>query len=209
MTPSSLLRLSGLALLLAAAVFAIAELISFYIFASGGGTYDLRQIARSGAFFFQSLLTLFAGTLLLGGLVGLYVRQSEEAGKLGLISFLLAFFGTTLVVGDFYTNTFVTPMVALEAPAFLANPLSGILHVWLPFSFGVIAFSWLLLGVATVRAGVYPRVAAWVLLVATVLALVPLPLANLPFYAAEAWIGLNLLRTRAVPSRGRRSKPRR
>jgi hypothetical protein len=209
MTPSSLFRLSGLALLLAAAVFTIAELISFSIFAAHGEAYDLRQIARSGAFFFQSLLTLFAGTLLLGGLVGLYVRQSEEAGKLGLISFLLAFFGTTLVVGDFYTNTFVTPMVALEAPAFLTNPLSGILQVWLPFSFGVIAFSWLLLGVATIRAGVYPRVAAWVLLVATFLALVPFPLANLPFYAAVAWIGLDLLRTRAVSSRGRRSKPRR
>ena len=142
-------------------------------------------------------------------MVGLYVRQSEEAGKLGLIGFLLAFFGTALVVGDFYANTFVTPIVALEAPAFLANPLSGILQMWLPFSFGLIALSWLLLGVATIRAGVYPRAAAWGLLVAAFVALVPFPLANLPFYAAVAWIGLDLLRTRAVPSRGRRSKPRR
>ncbi len=209
MTPSSLFRLSGLALLLASAVFTIAELISFSIFASYGGAYDLRQIARSGAFFLQSLLTLFAGTLLLGGLVGLYVRQVKEAGKVGLIGFLLAFFGTALVVGDFYANTFVTPLVALEVPAFLDNPLSGILQVWLPFSFGVLAFSWLLLGVATIRAGVYPSAAAWVLLVATFLALVPFPLANLPFYAAIAWIGLNLLRRRAVSTHGRRSKPRR
>jgi hypothetical protein len=64
-------------------------------------------------------------------------------------------------------------------------------------------------GVATIRAGVYPRVAAWVLLVATILALVPFPLANLPFYAAVAWIGLDLLGKRAVSSRGRRNKPRR
>jgi hypothetical protein len=164
MTPSSLFRLSGLALLLAAATFAIAELISFYIFAAYGGAYDLRQIARSGVFFFQSLLTLLAGTLLLRGLVGLYVRQSEEAGKLGLIGFLVAFFGTALVVGDFYTNTFVTPLVALEAPAFLANPLSGILQVWLPVSFGVIAFSLLLVGLppyepASTR--VSPRGSCW------------------------------------------------
>ena len=43
MPTSSLFRLSGLALLLAAAVFAIAELISFHIFAAGGGTYDLQR----------------------------------------------------------------------------------------------------------------------------------------------------------------------
>lgn len=38
---------------------------------------------------------------LLGGLVGPYIRQSEAAGKLGVVGFLLAFSGTALVEGDF------------------------------------------------------------------------------------------------------------
>jgi hypothetical protein len=210
MTSSSLLRMSGSALVLAAALFAVAEVISFYIFANQGEAYDLREIAQTGAFFIQSLLTLLAGTLLLGGMVGLYVRQSEAAGKLGFIGFLLAFFGTALVVGDFYTNTFVTPLVARAAPAFLDNPLSGFLQVWLPFSFVVLGLSWLLLVVATLRARVYPRGASWSLTVGALLALIPFPLANLPFYAALVWVGLYLRRVRdAAPSGRRTSKPRR
>jgi hypothetical protein len=210
MTTSSLFRLSGSALVLAAALFTVAEVISFYIFADQGEAYDLGEIALTGAYFLQSLLTLFAGTLLLGGMVGLYVRQSEAAGKVGLIGFLLAFFVTTFVVGDFYANTFVTPLVARAAPAFLDNPLSGFLQVWLPFDFVLLAFGWLLLAVATLRARVFARGPSWSLLVGALVALVPVPLANLPFYAALVWVGLYLLRVRDdVVPRGRRSKPRR
>ena len=211
MTHSGLFRLNGFALVLTAFVFAVAEAISFSIFAAEGN-YDFAEVARSGAFFLQSLLTLFAGTLLLGGLVGLYLRQAQAAGRLGLVGFLIAFFGTAFVVGDFYANTFVTPLVAQGAPEFLDDPLSGMLQVWLPFSFGFLAFSWLLLAVVTLRARVYPRGASWLLLIGAVLALVPFPLANLPFYAALALVGLHLLRTRdAAPRDGRRrsNKPRR
>ena len=203
MTPSGLFRLNGFALVLAAVVFAIAEVISFAIFARGGD-YDFAQVAASGAFFLQSLLTLFAGTLLLGGLVGFYLRQSQAAGRLGLVAFLIAFSGTALVVGDFYANTFVTPLVAQGAPEFLDDPLSGMMQVWLPFSFGVLALSWLPLSVCTLRARVYPRGASWCLLVGAVLALVPFPLANLPFYGALVWVGLRLLRTRDDAPGGRR-----
>ena len=179
-------------------------MISFSILVSQGENYDLTEVAASGAFFVQSLLTLVAGMLLLGGMIGFYLRQSEAAGRVGLIGFLLAFFGTTFVVGDFYANTFVTPLVALGAPEFLDDPLSGILQVWLPLSFVVLALSWLLLAVATLRAGAYPRGPSWFLLVGVVLALVPFPLANLPFYAALAWVGQPLLKARDVAPGGRR-----
>ncbi len=193
MSASSLFRMSGLALVLAAAMFIIAELLALSIFLRQAEAYDLKRFATTDAFLLQSFLTLFGGILLLGSMVGLYVRQSEAARKLGLVGFLLAFFGTALVVGDFYTNTLVTPLVALEAPAFLDNPLAGVLQVWLPFSFGVLAFSWLLLSVATVRARVYPRAASWTLLIGAVAALVPLPLVNLVFDAALAGLGFVLL----------------
>lgn len=210
MATSSLFRLSGIALVLAAALFAVAEVISFYIFADYGEAYDLREIALTDSFLLQSLLTLFAGALLLGGMVGLYLRQAEAAGKSGFVGFVLAFFVTVFVVGDFYANTFVTPLVARGAPAFLDNPLSGFLQVWLPFDFVLLALGWLLLAVATLRARVYPRGPSWVLLVGVSLALVPVPLANLPFYAALVWVGLHLRRVRdAVPRGRRRGKPRR
>jgi hypothetical protein len=186
--------MSGLALVLAAAMFAIAEVLAFAILLKAGAAYDLKQIAQSSTFVLQSFLTLIAGALLLGGMVGLYVRQCEAAGKLGVIGFVMAFFGTVLVEGDFYANTLVTPLVAQEAPAFLDNPLSGFLQVWLPFDFTVLAFSWLILAVATVRARVYPRAAAWFLLVSTLVALIPLPLVDVLFDAALLWLGIVLLR---------------
>jgi hypothetical protein len=74
--------------------------------------------------------------------------------------FRLGFFRTILTEGDFYANTLVTPIVAREAPAFLDSPLAGFLQVWLPFSFTVLAFSWLLLAVATMRTRVYSRTAS-------------------------------------------------
>jgi hypothetical protein len=181
MTPSGLFRVSAGALVLSAVAFAIAELTSLSIVAAQGGDYDFGEIARSGVFFLQSLLALLAGTLLLGGLVGIYLGQSRAAGRMGFIGFLLAFFGTALGVGDFYASTFVTPMVALGAPAFLENPLAVVLQLWSPFSFGFLALSWLLFAVATLRARVYPRGPSWLLLVGAVVTLVPFPLAKLPF----------------------------
>ncbi len=206
MTPRSLYRLGGLALVLAALMLVVAEILAFSIFVQHGAEYDLGQIAQTGTFILQSFLTLLAGALLLGGMVGLYVRQSEAAGKVGLVGFLFAFLGTALVEGDFYANTFVTPLVAQEAPGFLDNPLSGFLQVWLPFDFVLLSLSWLLLAAATVRARVYPRASSWSLLVGALVGLVPAPLANLPFEAALAWLGLVLLRVRGGASDRRRGK---
>jgi hypothetical protein len=190
-------------------MFAIAEMLAFTIIVKAGAAYDLKQVAQTGTFFVQSLLTFVAGGLLLGGMVGLYIRQCEAAGKLGLVGFVSAFFGTVLVEGDFYANTFITPLVAQEAPAFLDNPLSGFLQVWLPFDFMLLAFSWLMLAVATVRAHVYPRAASWFLLAGALVALVPLPLVNVPFDAALVWLGLGLLTARVADVPRRRSKSRR
>jgi len=207
--PRSLLRLSGLALVAAATMFVIADMLAFAIFVEAGADYDLKQIAQTGTFFLQSLLTLLAGALLLAGMVGLYVGQSEAAGKLGVVGFVLAFFGAVLVEGDFYANTLITPLVAREAPGFLDNPLSGFLQVWLPFSFTLLGLSWLTLAVATLRARVYPRGASWLLLVGALMTLVPFPLVNIPFVAALGWLGLGLHRrpkAEAPRRRGTKSK---
>jgi hypothetical protein len=66
-SPSSLLKLSGLALVMAAVMFVIAEMLAFAIYVKAGAAYDLKQIAQTGTFLLQSILTLFAGALLLEG----------------------------------------------------------------------------------------------------------------------------------------------
>ena len=51
-------------------------------------------------------MRLIGALLLLVAVVGLYARQSEAVGALGLTSFLAALIGTGLLVGTFQTNAF-------------------------------------------------------------------------------------------------------
>jgi MFS family permease len=102
------------------------------------------------------LSTFFFGFLLLG-LPGLYAAQSERAGRLGLVSFLMVFFGTLFfAVSNNYG--FIAPVLAAQAPAMLdainvyppVVALNGLLAVG--FFLGFIFF-----GIATLRARVLPR----------------------------------------------------
>ena len=106
----------------------------------------------------------------------------------------MAFFGTVLVTGDFYANTFVTPLLAIGNYEFLESPMAGVLRLWFPTEFGILGVAWILFAVATVRARVYPRRAAWLLLVGAALALVPLPFVNIAFDVAIIWLGLTLMK---------------
>jgi hypothetical protein len=204
----NLIRMSGLAATLAGTCFIVAELLTPTTLLMNQNA--LRWIAVTDRFIMQSSLTLIAAILLLGGLVGLYVGQLREAGRLGLVGFFAAFFGTALIVGDFYANTFVTPLVAYGHPDVLDGPFAGVLGLWLPVEFGFLTLTWLLFAVATLRARVYPRGATWLLLVGAIVALVPLPYVNILFDAAVAWLGIALRKQAALPlSRRHRRAARR
>jgi hypothetical protein len=146
----NLIRMSGLAATLAGASFIVAELLTPTTLVTNPDL--LSEVAATNSFLVQSLLTLFAAMLLLGGLVGLYAGQSRAAGRLGVVGFLLAYFGTTLMMGNLYTNTFVTPFLAVGAPDVLNGTFAGVLRLWLPLAFGFLALTWVLFAVATVRA---------------------------------------------------------
>ncbi len=104
------------------------------------------------------------------------------------------------MLGDFYANTFVTPALAIGSPKALAGPSAGVLRLWLPLEFGFLTLAWLPFALATVRAGVYPRGAAWLVVVGAVIALVPLPYVDVPFDAGVSWLGIVLMRRSATLS---------
>jgi hypothetical protein len=86
--------------------------------ATTAGTAELnREFLTTGAHALESALRLIAfGVLLPLGLVGLYARQSEAAGLLGLVGFVVAFAGTVLVSGFVWVDTFLAPELATSAP---------------------------------------------------------------------------------------------
>ena len=102
-------------------------------------------------------LSTFSCGFLLLGLPGLYAAQSERAGRLGLVSFLMLFFGT-LFLAVSGNNAFIAPVLAAQAPAMLDAinaypPVVALNGLWIVgFFLGFIFF-----GIATLRARVLPR----------------------------------------------------
>jgi hypothetical protein len=98
MSSSNLLRLAGLAALLGAVLLIIAGLAQLVLNLFFSGPVAVSE-AGMGALYVRSALGLLGNALVALGLVGLYVRQSEATGILGLVSFLVTFLGMTLPMG--------------------------------------------------------------------------------------------------------------
>lgn len=199
MSSSSLIRLAGLAALSSGVLSAIGDLLGLLV-------VDLENpiSATTAAYTIVFLLYLLSTALLLLGLVGLYASQSQAAGILGLVGFLVAFLGTVLLAGALWFELFITPSLAEQAPV-VAELELGLPGFILMLFFG--AVGWVLFGVATLRAGVYPRWAAVLLIVGGVLAFFPLPLAGIIFSIAVAWLGF-ILFTRRGEVTSEQSTPR-
>lgn len=107
-------------------------------------------------------------------LTGLYARQAAQAGKLGLVGYLIAFFGVAMVLGLEFSFTYLFPVFAIGAPDFVAQldagqvePAGPILVIFILVDVVFLA-GFILFGVATLRAQVFPRRAVTVMLVGAV-----------------------------------------
>ena len=195
MSLPNLIRLSGLAAVLGSVLFLVAELLSF-----ATETEDFRrgEWATTTPYLVTWSLFLLGGVLLLIGLVGLYVRQSEAAGIYGLLGFVAAFLVTALAVGAIWSQLFSVP--DLEVELSMANP-AGVPRgadqlvgaYWFTTSFMVLfPLGWVLFGATTLRARVYPRAVAILLVVGAFLANLPVPLSGIVLDVAVAWLGFIL-----------------
>jgi hypothetical protein len=110
------------------------------------------------------MLLVVSWLFILLGLPGLYAYQAGRAGRMGVVSFALL---VVLVAYHVYLTlyeAFVTPLLADEAATQgligpggeLAHGVEAVSMIFMPF---IVAFP--LFGIATLRAGVYPRWSAW------------------------------------------------
>ena len=152
----------------------------------------------TGTYAIVTVPTLLGTVLLLVGLAGLYVCQSEAAGLLGLVGFLMSFLGNALVAGAVWEATFVVPWLTWEAPELLNEGPTEWLALGFTLSYKLAGLGVILFGVATIRARVFPRVAAILLMIGVVPVavwnFVPLPLSDVLLGVAVAWLGLALFR---------------
>jgi hypothetical protein len=175
---ATLYRLCGLALLVGALLEALTAVVTALLFPN-----DTPQQAASMpqqylgiSWLILALLNLLSVVLEVGGLPGICVRQRAQAGRLGLVGFILTLVGSILIVGVQAIGLLVLPYLADNAPHLLAPPTSYTTYALvaaLLLSVGVV-----LLGLATMRAGVFPRWAGFLLILSIVINLVsfsPLP----------------------------------
>lgn len=149
------------------------------------------------------------------GLTGLYARQVEKAGWLGLIGFLLFSLWMALVGMYSFVEAALLPLLASEFPPFVAGFLGMFTGVPSTVSLGVLPTAWnlstpllilgsLLFAIAIFRAGVLPRGSAVLLALGTLLipvgGLLPLKLQAMiimgPMGLGLAWMGAALLAER-------------
>jgi hypothetical protein len=155
--------------------------------------------------------------LFLVGITGIYIKQASRAGWLGLAGFALLILSWWLQTGYVFVEGFVLPVLSDTAPAFISS-LLGMVNPNSPVTVDVGALGpiyamigifymlgGLIFGIATVRAGVLPRLPAVVLAVAAVLTplAVLLPheiqrFAAVPVGLALAWLGYTVWSVRST-----------
>ena len=126
------------------------------------------------------LLGWVSVTLMHLGLIGLYLRQAQQTGRLGLVSFVLAFLGGLFAGTIQYLNSTVIPLIAAQAPSLFDQastppPFAPPLFV-LGFVLGHILF-----GLVTARAGVLPRGAGLLVMVGMTVFFI----GEIPFFASR------------------------
>jgi len=105
------------------------------------------------------------------GIIGIYVRQVEETGWLGLVSFLLLSIYMSLVMIFTFAEAFIMPVLAPIEPKFVMGFINmfgeggsevslGSLTAFAPIGAVTYLLGGLLFGIATFRAGILSRWAA-------------------------------------------------
>ena len=147
------------------------------------------------------------GILFVAGTAGLYSRQVEESGWLGLAGFVLFSLNWVIQTWYIFVEAFVLPLLPAESPVFvpsylaLAHGASGEMELGALATIYTLAGllfigGGLLLGIATLRARVLPRWPAALLIAASLVtvaaAAVPHPLNRMfavPMGLAMIWLG--------------------
>ena len=188
MSSANLIRWSGVALLIAGALVAVAT------------PFHPDEAAAPNAVVTNAWVivhSLYVPAFILGlfGLVGLYARQAEQAGVLGLVGFILALIGSALFLVVVVLEASIIPVIAADPGGQTlldpAGPLfGGELGMILLVGQITFALGFVLTGIATARADVLPRWPGLLLLIGAPLAAFWPPLPQLVGVTGGVLLGL-------------------
>lgn len=199
MNSSRLIRMAGISAVTAGILFVIIQPIH---------PPDTLASVSTSTWATVHYLTLAMTLLFLVGITGIYARQIEETGWIGLVGYLMLGLGLLITAAFVFLEAFVSPVLAEHEPAFV----QGLLHLVEgepgTVDLGALPALWsasgvlfplgcLVFGIATWRAAVLPKWASGVFalgLPIAVIALSMLPfdlhrLGAIPVGVGLAWLG--------------------
>jgi hypothetical protein len=202
---SNLIRWSGLAAMAGGIIFVAIQPIH---------PPDVLASVTTGSWTLIITLKWVMSLFFLIGITGIYARQVERTGWLGLVGYLMLILSWWLQTAYVFAELFILPVMATAAPGFvtsflgIVNGSPGGMNIGaLPTVYGLSGILYMLggvlFGIATFRAGILSRWAAVLLAVGAAVtplaALLPHALqrfAAVPVGLAIAWLGYSLLTER-------------
>lgn len=124
--------------------------------------------------------------LILLGLVGCYLSQIKSTGKFGLISFLIAFLGTSMWIGFKWASSFIVPVLKDVAPQMI-DEMPATIMIGMMISLYTFLIGWILFSIVTARKAVLPRWGAILIIIGLISDVIPYG-----YYVAQPLAGLGI-----------------
>ena len=132
-TAEGIIRATGIAAMLAGALFVLVQVIhpaETVAAVAGDGWVPVHYLTIA-------MLTLF--TI---GVTGIYARQVEKVGWIGLIGFVALSFGLLLNIGGAFVEAFVEPLLAISSPNFVDAFNAMVMGTPYDYDLGAIPTMW-------------------------------------------------------------------
>lgn len=201
-TPTKIIRWSGLSAMAAGIIFACIQ--PFH-------PPDVLASVNTSAFLIITTLKTLMCLFGLFGIAGLYARQVEESGWLGLAGYLLLTIFYAVQMCYAFTEPFILPLLTTVAPTFVVSVMGMASGAGGPMDLGAFTVVYqlvsvlyllglLLFGIALYRTRILPRWASGLLALSGPLALIMVALlphqlerlAAMPMGFALVWLGYAL-----------------
>jgi hypothetical protein len=197
MSDSPLSRLAAPIAIVAGALVIVTRLVVALTVPTDSGLLEAYVLSATHAI--NSVASIVAFALLVLALVAAYDREARPAGTLGVVALGAAIVGTVFMAGDWWYEAFAVPRVAEVAPQVIDTFVGGRLLMGGLLSFALFGLGWVLFGIASLRARVFPAAISVAILVGGLLSGVPVGIAYLSggviLGLAIVWLGAWMMPT--------------
>jgi hypothetical protein len=154
MSESALSRYAGPIVLIVGAYLTVTHLALEFVFVSFS---DLAVMVADPLFRVLNLAYAAAFSGLAIAACAAYDRQAREAGAFGLVALCAAIIGTVNLGANMWFEGFAVPWLAGEVPQILTAEKTLFWQVGYLSSYILFSIGWVLFGIASLRARVFPR----------------------------------------------------